>query len=198
MYYQSRPVFIYEINYPIFSTTCASGTAHKVNRYYLAKAGELESRCRNELFSQAVSGLGNRPLYPSPFPSYTFSSDYKITYNFMCTTSLYSDQYSYMGGAHGATIRNSETWNFKDGKQMTLQHFFPDQEDFKEKIIENIEQQISEKEEKNPETYFDNYRELLRENFHPENFYLTPEGIVIYYQQYELAPYVAGIQEFKL
>lgn len=198
LYFQGRLVFIYEINYPIFSTTCADDTAQKINRYYLKQANDLEFRCRNELFPQAVSGLGNRPLYPSPFPSYTFTCDYKITYNSMCITSLYFDQYTYMGGAHGDTIRSSDTWNFKNAEQLMLQDFFPKQEDFKELILKEIERQISEREKKNPGNYFENYTDLLRENFHSENFFLTPEGVVVYYQQYDIAPYVGGIQEFTI
>ena len=45
---------------------------------------------------------------------------------------------------------------------------------------------------------FDDYPELLRSTFQAGNFYLTPEGIVIYYQQYDIAPYSSGITEFLL
>ena len=47
-----------------------------------------------------------------------------------------------------------------------------------------------------PSMYFDDYATLLRGNFNIKGFYLKPEGIVIYYQQYDIAPYVSGLPEF--
>ena len=46
--------------------------------------------------------------------------------------------------------------------------------------------------------YFDDYFHLVRENFKPNNFYLVDEGIVIYYDLYDIAPYAAGIRTFLI
>ena len=46
--------------------------------------------------------------------------------------------------------------------------------------------------------YFDDYQDLIKKNFNPQSFYLTPNGLVIYYQQYEVGPYAAGIIEFTI
>ncbi len=40
--------------------------------------------------------------------------------------------------------------------------------------------------------YFDNYRELVPQTFNPAQFYLTPEGLTVYFQQYDIAPYASG------
>jgi hypothetical protein len=46
--------------------------------------------------------------------------------------------------------------------------------------------------------YFDNYEQLVSTNFKANNFYLSREGLVIYYQQYDIAPYAAGIPTFVI
>ena len=39
---------------------------------------------------------------------------------------------------------------------------------------------------------------LIREHFNPQSYFLEPRSIVIYYQQYDIAPYATGIPEFRL
>ena len=44
---------------------------------------------------------------------------------------------------------------------------------------------------------FEDYPYLLRNNFNQSQFFLRPGQIVIYYQQYEIAPYATGVPEFS-
>jgi hypothetical protein len=46
--------------------------------------------------------------------------------------------------------------------------------------------------------FFENPEELAAEHLNEQSFYLTPEEVVIYYQQYEIAPYSSGIQQFTI
>ncbi|HWQ73960.1 MAG TPA: RsiV family protein, partial [Syntrophomonas sp.] len=43
-----------------------------------------------------------------------------------------------------------------------------------------------------------NYEELVEQTFDVNNFYCTPQGVVVYFQQYDIAPYASGIREFLL
>lgn len=218
MHHRGIPVFTYEIHYPFFSTDCSTAAADDINAYYNRTAQALEIYCRSILYPQAVDAARYIPAVPpaphsshsatpdqtttfpenptAPFNPYELLATYKITYNSGCITSLYLEQYTFMGGAHGATLRSSDTWEFSTGARLHLANFFPFTENFPENILQNIKQQISERLTLAPSTYFDNYSELLRENFNPQNFYLRPGGIIIYYQQYDIAPYASGIPEF--
>ena len=51
---------------------------------------------------------------------------------------------------------------------------------------------------KNGATYFDDYAKLIQNTFNPDSFYLFPGGVVIYFQQYDIAPYATGLPEFVL
>ena len=43
-----------------------------------------------------------------------------------------------------------------------------------------------------------NYEKNVEQYFNPEHFYLKPAGLVVYFQQYEIAPYSSGIPEFTI
>lgn len=64
------------------------------------------------------------------------------------------------------------------------------------KLKEYIEQQIAERLKSNPGSYFDDYSSLLQTSFNPDSYYLLPGGYVIYFQQYDIAPYATGLPEF--
>ena len=61
----------------------------------------------------------------------------------------------------------------------------------------SVERQIAERLKESPGSYFEDYPYLLRNKFNQNHFFLRPGYIVIYYQQYEIAPYATGIPEFS-
>ena len=64
--------------------------------------------------------------------------------------------------------------------------------DPKQVFLDGIQAQIACR----PQDYFDNASLLAVQQFDPRRFYCTPRGVVLYYQQYEIAPYSSGIPEF--
>ncbi len=196
MLHQGVPVLTYTIHYPNFTTTCSQASATYVNNYYNYQAKQKEDYCRNVLYQQAVEQAMYASDHQFPFNSYEFLSVYTITYNENCVTSLFTDQYTYLGGAHGDTVRDSQTWDFETGNQLKLSDYFPNSKTFTEFIISEINKQITGREKANPSTYFEDFPSLVRGNFSIESFYVTPDGIVIYYQQYDIAPFSTGIPEF--
>jgi hypothetical protein len=124
--------------------------------------------------------------------------DFVVTYNQNCMISLYFDQYEYAGGAHGLTVRYSDTWNLTKSKRMELGDFFPHRSNYKDFLIQTINKQIEDELTKENAMYFEDYEKLVKENFKTNNFYLSKEGLVIYFQQYDIAPYAAGIPTFVI
>ena len=196
MYYGKIPVFIYNIHYPFFKTTCSKASSQRINDYYAYTSRQTEKYCRTVLFPQAVDNARYIPSNQPPFNSYTLDLNYKITYNTGCITSLYFEQYTYMGGAHGATVRNSDTWDFKTGRRLTLGNFYPLSPASLQQLFNEMEQQVVEKQKASPSSFFDDYSSLLQKTFNPKSYYLTNDGVIIYYQQYDVAPYATGLPEF--
>ena len=61
-------------------------------------------------------------------------------------------------------------------------------------IISEIAKQI----EAGTGVYFPEYCQLVLETINFDSYYLTTKGIVIYFQQYDIAPYSSGLPEFVI
>ncbi|MDO4540734.1 MAG: DUF3298 domain-containing protein, partial [Syntrophomonadaceae bacterium] len=109
--------------------------------------------------------------------------------------SYYLDCYKYLGGAHGMTVRSSHSIDPVSGRELGLKDFFVAGYDYVAAINEEIAGQIK----ADTETYyFDTTAEEAKIAADAVNFYATAQGLVFYYQQYELAPYAAGILEYTI
>ncbi|MFX3673794.1 MAG: DUF3298 domain-containing protein [Paenisporosarcina sp.] len=98
--------------------------------------------------------------------------------------------YSFTGGAHGLTIIKSLTFNITTGKQYELEDLFKSDSDYVKKVSANIQMKIIEWE-----------TPLLDEFTHirsDQDFYLADHSLVIYFQLYEITPYVAGFPYFPI
>lgn len=184
----------YTIEYPKFCSFRFCRCLHLVNKFYRKKALKFQRYCETELFPMAIEQYEDD--IENNFPIHVFEAMqvYEVTYLNECIISIYFDQYQYTGGAHGNTTRQSQTWNLRECKLIKLRHLVQCPPDYKTYILSEVEAQI-----KNcPDIYFENYQELIAETFNKNSFYCTNKGIMVYYQQYDIAPYSSGIREFLL
>lgn len=119
-------------------------------------------------------------------------SKYKIT-SLQKIVSLYIDYYQYTGGAHGATTRKSYNIDELTGEILTLKDLFKEEYNYKNIIDSSIRNEIN----KNPDMYFSG-KEGFNGIDEKTKFYIEDGNLVIYYGQYEIAPYVAGMPEFRM
>lgn len=101
--------------------------------------------------------------------------------------------YQYTGGAHGLTTKISYNYDLKTGEEIKLNNLFKDGFNYKDIIDKIIKDDIA----KEPSIYFDNGAMFKGVNGE-QAYYLSRDGIIIYFQQYEIAPYASGIREFKI
>lgn len=111
--------------------------------------------------------------------------------------SFYSDEYTFSGGAHGSTIRSSQNWDLMTGLNISLWDLFP-QEDYLLMILKEMNQQIAEQTKNGTNQYFDNSCQLVLDTFKMDQFYFTKNDVIIYFQQYDIAPYSSGIPTFEI
>ncbi len=192
LYDEDTAILTYKINYPCISSSFCS--VQSINDFYYREAKNSENYCRTILYQQALENA--KDTQARPFNSYEFIIDFTVTYNEKCILSLYTDTYTYTGGAHGGTKRTSNTWNLRNCTLLQLGDVYPLTPDSLCKLQKNITHQIAERQQENPDTYFDNYEFLIRENLNLANFYLEPYNGILYFQQYDIAPYSTGIPTF--
>lgn len=196
--YKDEPVLHYRIEYPRFWNPQHQEELDLINKWYRTQVKELQKKYETELYREAAEQYEYSMVNQFPFHMFEAVSAYEVTNLENDVLSLYYDHYTYSGGAHGNTVRNSQTWNIEDGSRLGLYRFTGQPLRSYTEILENIRTQIEKQMEADESMYFDDYPTLIVEYFNPGSFYLTPDGIVIYYQQYEVAPYASGIPEFLI
>lgn len=117
--------------------------------------------------------------------------EFNTAYNGNDLLSIPVSRYNYAGGAHGVTTLKTVNIDKNMGKEINLKDLFNDKFDFKGVINKEISSQI----EKNKGEYFPEAFKGINDN---TEFFLTDKGVVVYYQLYEIAPYVKGIPEFEI
>jgi len=194
LFFNGEKLLHYKIEYPEFRSSRYQMTLAAVNRYYANTAEQYRRYIKTELFDMAVEQY--KDAIDQGFPVRVFEAlqVFEMTYNNACILSLYVDRYTYTGGAHGSTVRSSQTWNLQKGYMIRLAQLFRCRIEPKAYILARVTVQIQE----NPDIYFEDYPKLIDENFNENSFYCTPYGLVVYYQQYDIAPYASGIREFLI
>jgi hypothetical protein len=195
--YDRTTVLSLTINRPVVSLPDNPQSQARINRRFQSESGEFYRYAATDLYRQAVQFYHDAQKNNFPFRPYEAFMQYEITYNMSCHLSSYNDRYQYTGGAHGSTVRSSDTFSLKTGRRLPLSHFFRPGFDYRGFLLGQILMQADENMQQNP-IYFDDYRKLIVQYFNPESYYLAPAGLVIYYQQYEIAPYSTGIVEFTI
>lgn len=196
--YRGTSVLTLSIRYPEIRLHENFPAQSRINSRFREQKANFCRYAAGTLYRQAVRDYRSAQAHDYPFRPYDAVMKYEVTLNQDCYLSAYRDRYEYTGGAHGNTVRASDTFSLQSGRRFALSHFFSPGQNYRRILISEILLQAEEKMKQNPEIYFDNYEHLILKYFRSENFYLTPEGVAIYYQQYEIAPYATGIVTFVI
>lgn len=194
--YKSDEILSLEMNYPQIEHASNEKIQGTLNTYYQNAAKDFYNQAYGFMYS-ALDDYKNAAQTDYPFHLYESVQKYTVTMNENCRLSMFFDRYSYSGGAHGNTIRVSDNWDLQTGRKLKLKNLFKNTNNFRKLVLDQILLLADEQMRKDP-IYFEDYRELIVKNFNAENFYLTPKGINVFYQQYEIGPYSSGIIVFEI
>lgn len=196
MKYENNVVLKYHIEYSeiVMDWQQNRNGIKKFNDYNLKMALQTQQKAENELYKEAIELYKYNKENGYPQMMYELYREYQITLNQENAVSMYIDEYIFSGGAHGTTTRTSQTWNLMLGKTVELYELYPNEPYFLLDILRKINREISE----NIEIYFADPYPLVVEYFNPDSYYIDNGKVVIYFQQYDIAPYSSGIIEFTL
>ena len=127
---------------------------------------------------------------------YDCSINYHVYYATDTFLSVRLYTYSYTGGAHGTHDYTSVTYNLHTGKTIELTHLFDKQYTFLEALAAYCAGELTNRNKQEPFT--DNSQITAGTAAKPENYTIwniTPEGLLITYKHYQVAPYCAGMQQ---
>ena len=196
MKYENNVVLKYHIEYSeiVMDWQQNRNGIKKFNDYNLKMALQTQQKAEKELYKEAIELYKYNKENGYPQMMYELYREYQITLNQENAVSMYIDEYIFSGGAHGTTTRTSQTWNLMLGKTVELYELYPNEPYFLLYILRKINREISE----NIEIYFADPYPLVVEYFNPDSYYIDNGKVVIYFQQYDIAPYSSGIIEFTL
>lgn len=99
----------------------------------------------------------------------------------------------FTGGAHPMTYVRDFNFDLNTGNVVKFKDLF--NEEGKKTYKQIVDKIIVDTMNSNPDNYFTTEFKGIGDNV---QYYLTKDNVVIFYQLYELAPYAAGIPEFKI
>jgi hypothetical protein len=196
--YNNIVVLTLTIRYPLINIPHNKSAENNINNMINNQIIVYYNYVSRTLYNNAVEYYHDSQANDFPFHVNEAIMEYNITYNDNCFLSLYKDKYEFTGGAHGSTIRSSDTWETCEGTYIPIYCYFFRGTNYMNLLINEITKQAEQNLNQNPGIYFEDYKNLIIENFNPNSYYLTPQGMDIYYQQYDIAPYSTGIVEFTI
>ncbi|OAB26998.1 hypothetical protein PMSD_23745 [Paenibacillus macquariensis subsp. defensor] len=121
---------------------------------------------------------------------YEFLQNYLVTYNQNGLLSLVMNQYSYTGGAHGMNNRIGLTFSLKDGKLLSLDDLLKEKNSTYKVTLDKFVL----KSFQGFEGYYSEFKGLDAN----ATYYLKTDGLALFFQQYEYAPYSSGNPTFVI
>lgn len=129
-----------------------------------------------------------------PIKQYEVNVNNTIHYNKDNILSLTLHLYSYTGGAHGATSDESLNIDTQTGNNGVLKDFLGNNSGYDETILNEIKKEVA----KNPEMFFKEEVDKITKLPYNQKFFITDDGVVVYFDEYAIAPYVAGRPQFLI
>jgi len=119
--------------------------------------------------------------------------EYEARINDNQTMSISVTYYHFTGGAHGNYYKETVNFDLLNEKELLLPDLFTGSDTYKQVLTDEILKQMNEDTE-----YL--FPEAIRDFKASDdlNFYLTDEGLVFYFNPYEIAPYARGIVEYLI
>jgi len=189
--YNGKVVLKYEINIPhMENSACAS----KFNGYNRSFIGEIMKKINSTFFNKSIKQY-NIFEKLNCFTPICITSSVDIMLSTNKYISLFVDVH-YDKGAEGvSTFRNSQTWNINTGKIESLKGLFKGY-NWRERIMQELLSGVYKLEQEMGVGCYPECRGCLQRSLDNDRYYLTPDGIVVFVPQGEIASDIWGIPTF--
>ncbi|MFC7440772.1 DUF3298 and DUF4163 domain-containing protein [Laceyella putida] len=169
--YSPRPGIV--IHYPVLGGTMRPQVRQHINLILLHTVQRLAQD----------QGLQQRELVE-------MSGWFEVKTNERNLLSLSLFNYAFSGGAHGLTVQKSLTFDIQTGQRFTLRQLFKPNSNEVEVLSRLVRGQITQRNI----PVVTPFTQIQPE----QDFYLADKALVLYFQLYDLAPYVYGFPYFPI
>ena len=184
----SKTLYTISAAYPVLANPDGSTIVAAINTE-MKKAAE-------DYLTYAEKTVADMDIDPNVVPTpYEFTLRYDVTYDQDGLLSFCTKAMEYTGGAHPNTIMTGKTFDTTLGKELALTDVLKGtKEEVNKQIIDGFTALI----DKNAELYLSDAKENLAKEVDNAGFYLTKDGVVVYFQLYTLQAYAAGFSTCTL
>lgn len=193
LYWENKPVLELKISFPQLLGPLSKESEYRFNRYYRTLAMRWNSRGRTVMFRRACEEAKVAKTMEYDFELHSFIRAFSVPRLEERYCSVITDQYQFLGGTHGLTVRNADLWDFRLNRKIAISGLFQSFATFKRILLQQVFQKIKLQMEKEEILFFENPLRNAVEFFREKNCYLTEDSIAVFYPLYTLAPYYAGI-----
>lgn len=190
------PVLTLSIRRPSFPE---SGKTRRIEYYFSQLAQRWQTRWENDLYPKACQSYTEHQAQSRTFLPWQVTLDYEITFWRPPLISIRLEIREQGPFSLPLFISIGEVWDIAAGYPRSLRSFLPETPRlWKRELMKHLavlmQKQLDSGESLlRPDCFSD-----LKLKFDSERFYLTEEGIVIFYPLYALGPYSEGIPTFTI
>jgi len=179
----SITVLSYQLNYPVFQDSLISRRINAVTSKNLASKIEMAEGIYYKNACKRYSILGKY----NNFTQTKITSDFQIMYNSSPMLSWFADYNIDLAEDGGFIERVSHNWDTVTGSLLRFENLFRPNSQWHSICMRNIEKSI-EKIEEEIGTYCNpNWREYARQSMKNGRFYVTDDGIALWFVQGSIA-----------
>lgn len=188
-----------KITYPYLKNPGNSSGIAKINEYYGIQFDDFISSVLAEGLETARTDKKAAQSGGYEFRPHVYERSAEISYNGNNLLSVLNLQYENTGGAHPNSFWLSETFDVRTGKKLALPDILGgSKEEALAKVYQTVLDKIKATEGTKDFVYQEGYQEYVSKNYAEDDFVLTGNSLMFYYQPYAIAAYAAGIPSFEL
>jgi hypothetical protein len=190
------PVLELSLRRPAFPQV---GKAERLERYFAAVAQQWRQRWETVLFPRACLAQAQAEEEGIPFRPWRAQLDYTVTLWEPPLLSLRLDAAEQGQADRPMLSCTGEVWDCATGYPRTLRSFFPTRDRrWRRKLLDALQAQAQARLASGESLLDPDCPQLLARAFDPARFYVTQEGLAIFYPLYVLGPYAEGIPVFTV
>ncbi|MCD8391117.1 MAG: DUF3298 and DUF4163 domain-containing protein [Firmicutes bacterium] len=180
--YETDTATLY-VETPVFSSMEDTDFEDELNAEYETEIREKITEFESSESGEPLSGGNKRVL----------EIRQEVTYNTESFISVVTETYGYEGGAHGQSVKSAKNIDVSNGAVLELEDLFSDS-DYKT-VLNRL---ITEIMEENPNEYSNLWEKPVIKDSSARDFCLSADGLVIFYQPYDLSYYARGFVNFTI
>lgn len=165
-----------------------TGVSRRIRRFYQLQGRSYLRYCERWLLPQAKAAYEAALAASTPLPCFHAELTYRVTYNDGGFWSLYTQSRETLPSGLPLLLRRGDAWDLAAGYPVPIQSFFPRQCRWRRQLLALTMQEMEQRERSGAAVYHPAWRRELRRSFNPRSYYLTEEGLALFFPMYALSP----------